>query len=175
MWKLQQVQTNAQRAAAGDLIAEYLHWINTLAQHEYGLQFDIDAMLLSDIQDASKFSPPLGRFYLAQQGDQVGGVGCLKQLQGDIAEMQRMYVRPAFRGQGLGRLIAERLIGDARQIGYKALRLESLRFLTTAHELYRSLGFFEIVPYAENSMQAYQPKETMDAYQTKVVFMELTL
>jgi hypothetical protein len=67
------------------------------------------------------------------------------------------------------------LIADARQIGYRKLRLESLKFLLTAHQLYRSLGFEEIAPYADKSMRGYQAAETLDMYRTNVVFMELVL
>ena len=175
MWSLLPIQSKPQRELAGTLIHEYLLWINESAQREYGLTFDIAAMLASDIADATKFQPPRGRFYLAQNGDQVGGVGCLKQLQADIAEVQRMYVRPEFRGQGIGRMIAERLISDARRMGYRKLRLESLKFLVAAHDLYRSLGFKEIASYADNSMREYQAAEVIEMYQTKVVFMELVL
>lgn len=86
-----------------------------------------------------------------------------------------MYVRSEFRGNGIGRLIAERLIADARSIGYEKLRLESLKILTSAHTLYRSLGFQEVAPYADNSMQDYQAAEVLDRYQASVVFMELAL
>src|SRR5574341_2258925 len=113
MWSLLPVQSELQRELARKLIAEYLHWLNESGQREYGLNFDIEAMLASDIADSKKFQPPFGRFYLAQEGEQVGGVGCLKQLQEQVGEIQRMYVRPEFRGRGLGRLIAERLIADA--------------------------------------------------------------
>jgi GNAT superfamily N-acetyltransferase len=169
------VESEQQRKASGLLIAEYLQWINESAQREYGLSFDIEAMLASDIANSTKFQPPFGRFYLAQYGEQVAGVGCLKQLQENVGEIQRMYVRPEFRGKGIGRLIAERLLVDARSIGYKKLRLESLKFLASAHALYGSLGFKEIAPYADNSMKDYQAAEVIDTYQTKVVFMELTL
>ena len=175
MWALQPVQNRQQREIAGTLIREYLEWINESAQREYGLSFDIEAMLASDIAETNKFQPPTGRFYLAQNGDQIGGVGCLKQLQHGIGEVQRMYVRPEFRGQGIGRQIAERLIADARQIGYKKLRLESLKYLAAAHTLYRSLGFKEIGPYADNSMRDYHRLPRFDTYRTRVVFMEMDL
>jgi GNAT superfamily N-acetyltransferase len=169
------VESEQQRKLAGLLISEYLHWINESARREYGLSFDIEAMLVSDIADHAKFQPPFGRFYLAYGGEQVAGVGCLKQLQETIGEIQRMYVHSEFRGRGIGRLIAERLIVEARSIGYEKLRLESLKFLASAHALYRSLGFKEIAPYADNSMRDYQVAEIIDKYQTKVVFMELVL
>jgi GNAT superfamily N-acetyltransferase len=169
------VENDEQRELAGMLIAEYLHWINDAAGRTYGLTFDIEAMLSSDMTDHAKFQPPFGRFYLAKEGEHVAGVGCLKQLQEQVGEIQRMYVRPEFRGKGIGRLIAERLIAEARSIGYQKLRLESLNFLGSAHTLYRSFGFKEIAPYADNSMRDYQAPEIIETYQTKVVFMELVL
>jgi GNAT superfamily N-acetyltransferase len=169
------VESKKQRERAGVLISEYLKWINESARHEYRLTFDIEAMLASDIEDETKFQPPFGRFYLAQDNDEVAGVGCLKKIQENIGEIQRMYVRSEFRGKGIGRLIAKQLIADGRSLGYKRLRLESLRFLESAHALYYSLGFKEITPYADNSMKNYQEAKLINTYQTKVVFMELVL
>ncbi len=59
--------------------------------------------------------------------------------------------------------------------GTKSVRLESLKFLSAAHALYKSVGFAEITPYAENSMTEYQPRDTMDRYRSSAVFMELRL
>jgi len=72
-------------------------------------------------------------------------------------------------------LFPNQLIADAKAIGYRLLRLESLKFLEAAHSLYRSLGFHEIDPYSENSMEAYQPSEQLDRYYTITVFMEMEL
>lgn len=161
--------------AARELIGEYLRWIAQLARENYGLAFDVDAMVESDINDRSKFFPPSGRFYVVRHGDADVAVGCLKRLAVDAAEIQRMYVRPHARGMGAGRRLAQQLINDARAIGYRTVRLESLRVLSAAHALYRSLGFVEIPPYAENSMEAYQPATAMDRYRASALFMELRL
>jgi GNAT superfamily N-acetyltransferase len=163
------------RAAARRLIAEYLRWIADAAQSKYGLAFDIEAMVTSDLEDRSKFYPPGGRFYVVRHAGEYVGVGCLKALSPRVAEIQRMYVQPEVRGVGAGRRLLERLLADARAIGYDAVRLESLKFLSAAHTLYRSVGFVEIPPYAANSMKAYQPAETEEAYRTSAVFMELRL
>lgn len=170
-----QVQNQSEREQATQLIREYLTWLNEWVQREYDLSFDIEAMVRSDLTDRQKFQPPRGRFYLVRWGEQAAGVGCLKELGEGAGEIQRMYVRPAFRGRGLGRSIAERLIADARTIGYQRLRLESLEFLSAAHALYRSLGFREIAPYAQNSMQGFQPGETLERYYAITVFMEMEL
>jgi GNAT superfamily N-acetyltransferase len=169
------VETAEHRAAAEELIGEYLRWVAGIAQSEYGLSFDIDAMVRSDIDDRSKFYPPAGRFYLVRFGDAYVGVGCLKQLAPGVGEVQRMYVRPHVRGVGAGRHLVEALVADARALGMHTLRLESLRALTAAHQLYRSVGFVEIDPYAANSMDAYQDTSARDAYRRSAVFMEARL
>jgi GNAT superfamily N-acetyltransferase len=163
------------REAARHLIAEYLGWIASVAAANYGLSFDIDAMVTSDIEDRAKFYPPNGRFYLIRREDASVGVGCLKRLTPSVAELQRMYVQPHARGVGAGRLLLQQLLSDARAIGYEAVRLESLNFLSAAHALYKSVGFAEITPYADNSMTKYQPADTMDRYRSSAVFMELHL
>ena len=165
----------ATREAARYLIAEYLRWIASAAAASYGLSFDIDAMVASDIEDRAKFYPPSGRFYVIRRKDANVGVGCLKRISPSVAEIQRMYVQPHVRGVGAGRLLLQQLLSDARAIGYEAVRLESLKFLSAAHALYRSAGFAEITPYAENSMTMYQPRDTMDTYRSSAVFMELRL
>lgn len=169
------VRDEIHRNSACILISEYLHWIAESARREYGLRFDVDAMVESDMSDTQKFHPPTGRFYLVEDEDAFVGVGCLKRLGPQVGEIQRMYVRPECRGKGVGRLIVDRLISDARQIGYRKLRLESLKFLTSAHALYRSVGFVVIDPYAGNSMEKYRTPEAADAYQSSVVFMEMSL
>lgn len=163
------------REAARELIGEYLRWIARLAKENYDLAFDVEAMVESDVTDRSKFYPPDGRFYLVSCDGSYVGVGCLKRLAPGVAEIQRMYVRPHVRGIGAGRRLAQQLLGDARTMGYRAVRLESLKALSPAHTLYRSLGFVEIPPYAENSMEEYQPAGTMDRYRANALFMELRL
>jgi GNAT superfamily N-acetyltransferase len=169
------VESDAQRDSASALLREYLAWVAGVASTHYGLAFDIDAMVQSDLEDRSKFCPPTGRFYLVRHGGRDVCVGCLKRLAPGVGEVQRMYIQPPVRGFGAGRALALRLIADARALGYSTLRLESLKALTAAHGLYRSLGFCDIDPYADNSMQAYQAPLALDAYRDSAVFMELRL
>lgn len=160
---------------AGALIREYLEWLDERLRRDYAMEFDVEAMVRSDLSDPRKFHPPDGRFYLVLHEGRTAGVGCLKRLSPTVGELQRMYVPPAFRGKGLGRALAVRLIDDARTVGYRKLRLESLEFLHAAHALYRSLGFREIDPYSEASMEAYQRPEQLDRYHSVTVFMEMDL
>jgi ribosomal protein S18 acetylase RimI-like enzyme len=96
------------------------------------------------------YTPPSGRLYLARSNDEVAGCGALRRWSDDIGEMKRLYVRDAFRGQGIGKRLALQVIDDAHSIGYRALRLDTLPIMGTAIELYRALGFKEIAPYRAN-------------------------
>src|SRR5512143_2724677 len=91
----QQVENSEQKEQAGTLIREYLEWLNERVKRDYGLEFDVEAMIESDLSDPAKVRPPAGRFYLARHADAVAGVGCLKKLAEGVGEIQRMYVLPA--------------------------------------------------------------------------------
>ena len=101
-----------------------------------------------------EYAPPAGRLLLAAHGSQLTGCVALHKLENEICEMKRLYVRPQFRGEGLGRVLAERVVADAREIGYKRLRLDTVEpVMRDAVALYRKLGFREIAPYRENPIQ----------------------
>src|SRR6202030_2654925 len=97
------------------------------------------------------YAPPDGRLLLAQYRDQLAGCVALHGLGSGICEMKRLYLRPQFRGEGLGRALAERIIAEARQIGYQRMRLDTVEpVMKDAVALYRKLGFTEIAPYCPN-------------------------
>lgn len=169
------VETPAQRDAAQSLISEYLLWVADLARTKYGLNFDTQAMVYSDIHDHAKFYPPTGRFYLVEWAGASVGVGCLKRLSEGVGEIQRMYVQPHVRGMGGGRILVDQLLKDAKYLGYLRVRLESLKALNAAHKLYHSVGFSEIDPYSKNSMMAYQNADALVTYHDSAVFMEIDL
>jgi ribosomal protein S18 acetylase RimI-like enzyme len=100
------------------------------------------------------YAPPGGRLILAMLGEQPAGCVALHKLDSEVCEMKRLYVRPEYRGKGLGLALAERIIAQARQIGYKQLRLDTVEpMMQTAVAMYRKLGFREIAPYRENPIE----------------------
>lgn len=96
------------------------------------------------------YSPPNGRLFLAYSGDEVAGCVGLRPFDEERGEVKRLWVRDAFKGQGLGRILLERVIEDARAIGYHHLLLDTLPKMEAALRLYESLGFRETWPYTHN-------------------------
>ena len=100
------------------------------------------------------YAAPRGALQLALVNRQVAGCGAFRSI-GDVdyanaCEMKRLFVRPAYRGLGLGRLIAQALMDQAVRAGYSAMLLDTLDDMEAARELYASLGFEEIPPYYFN-------------------------
>jgi putative acetyltransferase len=99
-----------------------------------------------------KYSPPSGRLLLALWDERPAGVIALRALaEAGLCEMKRLYVRPEFRGHGIGRILAERVISEAAEIGYSRMRLDTVPGnMDRAIAMYRELGFRETVPYYDS-------------------------
>ena len=96
------------------------------------------------------YAPPSGRLLLAHRQGPAGCVA-LRQLDRQVCEMKRLYVRPAYRGEGIGRMLVDRVIAEARSIGYKRMRLDTIESsMQEAIALYRRRGFHQIAPYRSN-------------------------
>jgi putative acetyltransferase len=100
------------------------------------------------------YAPPDGRLLLAECGDHLAGCVALHKLESEICEMKRLYLRAQFRGKGMGRALAEAVIAEARGIGYRKIRLDTIEpVMKDAVALYRRLGFREIEPYRPNPVE----------------------
>lgn len=97
------------------------------------------------------YAPPGGRLLLGREGEAFAGCVAVRPIgnpQEKVCEMKRLYVRPAFRGKHVGRRLVERLLADARTIGYSRMYLDTLDTMIPAMTLYRSVGFRECQPYS---------------------------
>lgn len=140
-----QADSPAQVAQARELFLEYAQSLG------FSLCFQNFDEELAGLPGA--YAPPEGRLLLVEREGQPAGCVALHKLDSDICEMKRLYLRPQFRGKGLGRTLAERIIAEARQIGYHRMRLDTVEpVMKDAVAMYRRLGFKEIAPYRANPM-----------------------
>ncbi len=117
---------------------------------EYAVWLEVDLCFQNFEQELAglpgEYAAPRGRLLIAE------GAGCvaLRAIDDEICEMKRLYVRPEHRGSGLGRRLVTAIIGEAREIGYRRMRLDTMPKMDRAQELYASLGFHEIAAYRYN-------------------------
>jgi len=135
-----------------------------LIEYADSLDFDLDFQGFDEelANLPGDYVPPKGCLLLAEHKGQLAGCVALRQLEESICEMKRLYVRPEFRGLGIGKALAQFVIEQARTIGYTYMRLDTAPSMQAARALYLSLGFRQISPYRYNPIEG-------------AVFMELEL
>ena len=97
-----------------------------------------------------EYAPPDGAIIIAFSDGAAAGCVALRRIGGAVCEMKRLFVRPAFRGKGIGRALAEAVVEHARRLGYDSMKLDTLATMGAANALYGSLGFTACEPYRYN-------------------------
>jgi GNAT superfamily N-acetyltransferase len=139
-----QAITPEQIALTRTLFEEYAAWLSL------DLSFQGFAAELACLPGV--YAPPRGRLLLALAGGAAAGCVALRPLDAGVCEMKRLFVRPGFRGQGIGKLLAEQIVAEARAIGCRTMRLDTLDQMQTAIRLYEALGFARCAPYYETPL-----------------------
>jgi ribosomal protein S18 acetylase RimI-like enzyme len=152
--EITQVINTEQVEQARQLIAEYISSLGI------DLSFQNFAEEVAELPGC--YAPPDGLLLLALVETQAAGCIGVRRLELDICEMKRLYVKPSFRSLGIGKSLVEAAINQARLLGYKSMRLDTLPQMLGAQKLYASLGFIRIEPYCFNPIEG-------------TVFMELAL
>ncbi len=120
---------------------------------EYAQSLGVDLSFQDFDHELTTLDEFYERILIARDDAQAAGCVALRRIDEATCEMKRLYVRPAFRGHNLGRQLAERIIGETRQRGYKRMRLDTLPTMHAAIPLYQALGFVEIAPYRFNPIE----------------------
>ena len=140
-----QAETPEQVAEARRLFEEYAAWV------EIDLCFQSFETELAELP--GRYGPERkGRLLLALDADEgVAGCVALRDLGDGVCEMKRLFVRPRFQGRGVGKILTDKIIAEARVLGYERMRLDTIPSkMGRAIGVYRSLGFREIEPYYHN-------------------------
>ena len=147
---LTEVRTSVQIHAVSELMREFVSWQDVRhAGHRKQLAAYFDPHTFEEelARLPEPFEPPSGRLFLASVGDVPAACAGLKPLGYGDCEMKRLYLRPQFRGLGIGRMLVSRLIQEALEIGYSSMRLETGPLQVEAQGLYVATGFRRIPPY----------------------------
>jgi len=143
MLDIVQVETLEHLDNIRQLFGEYFEWIRV----DLGLDMGFQGVQAELMALPGKCAPPTGRLLLAVDGTQAAGCVAIRPMEEGACELKRMYIRPPYRGRGLGRALGQKAIDEARAMGYRLIRLDTHEDLDVARGLYASLGFRETGPY----------------------------
>ena len=147
-------QSSEQIEAVRGLIAEYVDWL--------GIDLSYQSFPEEFAALPWRYAPPRGDLLLALDGGEPAGCVALKPIDRDSCEFKRFFVRPCFRGRGIGLNLGRVLVERARRIGYQFMRLDTLPSMRAAVAVYHALGFRPIEAYHDTPVQG-------------TLFMELNL
>ncbi|HWR01439.1 MAG TPA: GNAT family N-acetyltransferase [Chlorobaculum sp.] len=134
------VSTEEQLKIVRELFEEYASSL------DYEICFQNFAAELAELPGC--YAPPSGRLSLAFHNGLAAGCVALRRVEYGVCEMKRLYVRPEFRGLGIGKALADLTVRQAREIGYKSIRLDTVGSMQTAQFIYESMGFTDTEPYS---------------------------
>ena len=165
-------ELNVYREEYRKLNVELINWIADQLRENY--QIDAVSMIGQSISEyvndhldeLASLKPPKGIIYMLVVEGKVAGMGGLKKLSNEIGEIKRMYIRPHYRGKGYGKQILNKLLDVGRDFGCSSFVLETSKFMTAAHKIYKSAGFTE--------RQVYPESETPTVLRKYQLFMEKT-
>jgi putative acetyltransferase len=141
--EIRQAVTPQELAQISQLFRQYFAWL----ADEHGINMSYQGVEAELAGLPGYYAAPQGCLLLLFEAGEAAGCGAFRPLDEKICELKRMYVKPEFRGKGLGRAIAVRLLEEARLSGYEIARLDTGTFLNEAQALYQSLGFQVIGSY----------------------------
>jgi GNAT superfamily N-acetyltransferase len=156
MIRIESVQSGPALDHVITLSMEYVAWMMAQIPHYYP-DMDLNAFTAEhDYDDVRRKFPgehvaPDGCLLLALDGDAACGCIAVGRLSDTVCEMRTLFVRPSYRGKGVGRMLVDASFMAAREFGYSVMRLDTLPFMTSALQMYRALGFYDIPPYRELS------------------------
>ncbi|MDZ8236943.1 GNAT family N-acetyltransferase [Nostoc sp. ChiQUE01b] len=168
MLKIILVENEEHKSHIKNLFFDYFNETKLIFSQKYNINIDVNTFFEQYITQLDEFLLPSGRLLLGQYEEQIAGCACLRNINQDIGEIKRMYVKPQFRQKGIGRALLQAIINEATDIGYSKLRLDTAPYAKEAHALYRAFGFYNIEPYLEKT-------EIPLEYRANWIFMELIL
>lgn len=125
------------------LFREYEKWLNVSLCFQ-GFEDEVDTL-------PGKYAPPEGRLYIVKSAEGYSGCIALRKIDEGICEMKRLFLKEELRGKGIGNILVTRIIQDAKDIGYKTMRLDTIKEkMPKAVAIYTKHGFIEIEPYYQN-------------------------
>ena len=156
-----------------DLTIDYFAWMHAEIQHAMGCSIQdlvgmgLESYVRSVMESVCRSNPPESAFYFATIQGRAVGMGGLRCLPDGSAEVVRIYTLPEHRGRGIGSMLLQQLISEARRFGYAKLKLDTGAFMKAAQAIYKAAGFVEIEPY-----EGAEPPESLHAIW---LFMQKTL
>ena len=151
------IDLECHRSILVDLIEEFFAWIYPEIKTNYNIEVlptDISYHEFADIivEEFAFFTPPNGISYLVYVDEEVAGMGALRNMNKNIGEITRMYIRPKYRGKGLGKNLLQQLLTKGKEFGFSTIYLNTAPFMTKARQMYNTFGFIEREEYSGSEL-----------------------